>query len=316
MPIETLLKPININIRDLQMELPERWQSSAERAVRDLKQTPLYDRERGLWLVLEETDSRFQRYYTEDQLMGVIITSVFNKDEARDNLKQLKHSKLFNDGDKQWIKGMDSDESTFSGSNPIAHQLLGIVAGGQLNRAGVQGKYNELKHEHFDEEHKRWIDDTNGDGSSELFFTKTQLIGVIAEALFDKESAKELYKEIKADFYDSREGHWHTWVEIKDDEQLPQHAISVSQERDLLGVWAEAMVGDRQEARARYKELRPEAIQDKDAFPLRNSNFFDLDMLADSPVQLLCIYLDHIFEENPSEFATAAQQPLPQERNF
>ena len=242
---------------------PERAVYRPRELYAALKETPLYDAERGQWndAMTESQVLRDTRRYSNVLLLGVLMETQVNPDGARVLYEKLKGTALYEPERGQWNWDMSPEQTHTVTSRDACPQLLGVLVEGQFNLVRARRMYDLLKTTPlYDSALRQW--NCFMSQEQELFdrrrFVDTQLIGVLAEALFDPESARGLYETLKVTpLYDHGRGQWNRHCT---EEQILQDSCRYA-DAQLLGVLVEAQF-DPEAARKRYEELKATPLYD------------------------------------------------------
>ena len=214
---------------------------SARGLYEQVKATPLYDAARGRW-----NGAMSEGQYLESttrgasaQLLGILVEAQFNGEGARVLYEQLKMTSLYEPERAQWNSFM-SELETLGKSRGAHAQLLGVLVEAQFDPERAQVLYERLKATPlYDAGRKQWKQRMSKEGVLQVTYrhAAAQLLGVLAEAEFDPENARELYEEVKATpLYDSERRQWN---ECMSDDQILEHSYRNAWDQ-LVGILVEA----------------------------------------------------------------------------
>jgi len=255
-------------IEEIYKEKREFISEEAKEIYQSLKKTSLCDKGKKQWngAMNEEGKLEDSRRYSEAQLLGVLAEAVTgNLDEAKEIYQSLKKTSLCDKGKKQWNWYMN-EEGKLEDSRRLSRvQLLGVLAEavtGNLDEA--KEIYQSLKKTSlWDEGKKQWNEYMNEGGKLEdsSRYSEAQLLGVLAEAVTGNlDEAKEIYQSLKkTSLWDEGKKQWN-WYMNEEGELEDSFRHSVAQ---LLGVLAEAVTGNLDEAKEIYQSLKKTPLWDK-----------------------------------------------------
>ena len=267
--LESLCQGVaTIHELNLDGAFPERVPYRPRDVYEALKETPLFDAERGQWnhqmfkKPILEVDGTAR--YARAQLFGVLAEAQFNPEGARELYAELKTTPLYDPARGQWNLGMSEEQRLISNTRYASYQLLGVLAEAQFDREAARVLHEELKTTPlYDSKRGQW----NYLMSEEQIVRNTQrdadvqLLGVVAEAQCNREGAWALYERLKeTPLYDPARRQWNgamSGVQRLKDTERDSYA-------QLLGVLAEAQF-DPEGARARYEELKATPLYDPSA---------------------------------------------------
>ena len=206
-----------------------------------LKATPLYDPECGQWTwsMSRAQEMNFSSRYAVLQVLGVLAEAQFDAVAARERYAKLKTTPFYDPERKQWNRQMSSLRRLCSRNCDSATELLGVLAEAQCTLEGARELYEKLKLTPlYDPERGQW--NWTMSEKQELEITKryvdAQLLGVLVEAEFNPEGAREQYEQLKATpLYDPARRQWN-WS-ISENQYISTDRFAVSQ---LVGVLVEA----------------------------------------------------------------------------
>jgi len=189
----------------------------------------------------------------------------FISEEAKEIYQSLKETPLWDEGKKQWNWYMNEEGELRDSFRYSRAQLLGVLAEavtGNLDEA--KEIYQSLKKTSLcDEEKKQWNGVMNEGGKLEDSdrYSADQLLGVLAEAVTGNlDEAKEIYQSLKkTSLWDEGKKQWN-WYMNEEGELEDSFRHSVAQ---LLGVLAEAVTGNLDEAKEIYQSLKKTPLWDK-----------------------------------------------------
>jgi hypothetical protein len=298
MAIETLLNR-GINVRDFH-PLEERAPIGAKQKFEALR-VELYDSELG-WRGRDDDDARD----TNDQLIGILVESLFDKERAKREYEKLKQTSHYHEDMNIWDIDNQRGGYYHSGS-----QLLGVYIEAMFDKDNAKLQYERLKQTTlYNNEHELWNIDTNEPGKLDRnIFSSDQLLGILVEGLFDKDNAERLYKNIKkTTLFNKKLGLY--------DVCMKRGAYSYHYTNNqLLGVIVESMF-DKRKARKDYEELKKTAFYDSTG---KWNNFVSADHAPDrgheTLNQLLGVWIEARLEEPEQNFIEQTQ-PIPEVRRF
>ena len=229
-----------------------------------LKQTPLFDAERGQWnwSLSEEQILRDTDRYSDAQLLGVVVEAQFDPERAGVLYEKLKMTQLYDHVREQWNLYLLADQTWGSNVRSGASQLLGVLAEAVLNPERARVLYEKLKATLlYDAERGQWnlwMGSEQKMGSSLGCYAYTQLCGVLVEAHFNAERAWAFYAKLKnTPLYDAARRQWNASMS-------PEHRLwrtSRAADVQLLRVLVEAQWNP-EEARVLYEKLKATALYD------------------------------------------------------
>jgi phosphoribosyl-AMP cyclohydrolase len=257
---------------ELLRQIQEMYEDATERAkeiYRSLKKTSLWDKEKKLWNAYIDSEGRLKSSfrYSKNQLLGVLAEAVTgNLEEAKEIYQSLKETSLWDKEKKLWSEYMDEEGELKAPFCSSENQLLGVLAEavtGNLEEA--KEIYQSLKETSlWDKEKKLWNGGIGKEGNlaDSRCYSKNQLLGVLAEAVTGNlEEAKEIYQSLKeTSLWDKEKKLWNAEMskggELKDSRR--------SSRIQLLGVLAEAVTGNLEEAKEIYQSLKETSLWDKE----------------------------------------------------
>ena len=264
MPLEYLQPNVRPNVKQVSHELVKTEKDNARRLWENLKRSNFFDEKNHQFVHglkedngIESEDSTF----SSDKVYEIWVQSLFNSDIAKEKLKRLEASPLFNNEngmlDHSYYKGQSKDGYSFW----TADQLLGILVLTGLNRKEGRKRYTQLKNSTylFDLDRNMWnfcLTDKQYDSRKD---TQPQLIGILVENLFDPEAAKEQLKKLKKyRCYDRLEDSW------KGNLQKDHNNQSLFTNDQLLGIIIDIMVEkDYKKARKKLEALKNGPLYNK-----------------------------------------------------
>jgi len=269
--IEDYQKIIELSrkIKEMYEEKGEFISEKAKEIYQSLKETPLWDEEKKQWnwFMTEEGELIDSRRYSEAQLLGVLAEAVAgNLEKAKEIYQSLKETSLWDKEKKQWNWAMNKKGELISSYRDSEVQLLGVLAEavtGNLEKA--KEIYQSLKETPlWDEGKKQWNWYMNKEGKliNSDRYSKVQLLGVLAEAVTGNlEEAKEIYQSLKeTSFWDKEKKQWNGFMNKKGELISSGRASGIQ----LLGVLAEAVAGNLEEAKEIYQSLKETSLWDKE----------------------------------------------------
>lgn len=211
----------------------------AQEQYKKLKETPLYNKEAKRWRWRMNATQRLElsNHPSRSQLLGVIVESLLNKESAKEMYRKLKQTPLYDKRMKHWLWYTGEFRKREGLSRFATNQLLGVWAEFLFDEQSAKSRYERLKEiSLYDEEKKQWNETMNRNQvlMNSNRSTDAQLFGVLAESLFDKESARELYENLKkTSLYDKKRKQWNAAMN-KDQELTNLDRCSGAQ---LLGIF-------------------------------------------------------------------------------
>jgi phosphoribosyl-AMP cyclohydrolase len=299
-------------LRQIQEMYEEKREFVSERAkeiYQSLKNTPLWDKEKKQWNAGMDKEGKLESSdrSSENQLLGVLAEAVVgNLKEAKEIYQSLKNTPLWDKEKKQWNWYMDEKENLKDFDRASENQLLGVLAEAVVgNLKEAKEIYQSLKNTTlWDKEKKQWNwwMDEEGELKSSDRYSGNQLLGVLAEAVVGNlEEAKEIYQSLKnTTLWDKEKKQWNG-VMVKNGELKDSDRYSKNQ---LLGVLAEAVVGNLEEAKEIYQSLKNTPLWDKEkkqwnGVMVKNGELKDSDRYSKN--QLLGVLAEAV-DEKGEEF--------------
>ena len=203
MPLESLDKEINIH--DLVVEEEKSPEFSARLLFENLKKSLLYDSEHLQWnRDMQEKYGLDQTRYSNVQLLGLVVESLFDKKQAQEDYELLEDTPLYDVEQDTWYTFMDADQGE---EHPITHPndtaLLDVIFFEQFNPELAHQKLSNLYDmpgNHLENGIRRWAarqdlsiqEDEKGDVDINLF-------EVIAQACFDIDGARKMFEDVHED---------------------------------------------------------------------------------------------------------------------
>ena len=154
---------------------------------KELKATPLYDRERGQWnwgMSAEQREIGTYRH-PDAQLLGVLVEAHFDAETARVLYEKLKRTPLYDPERRQWNWWMSNDQVLLSTSRYAVAQLLGVLVEAQFNGESARGLYEQLiATPLYDPERGQWNELMSDEQIAQRTLRRAdkQLLGVLVEA--------------------------------------------------------------------------------------------------------------------------------------
>ena len=262
--LESLCQGVaTIHELNLDGAFPERVPYRPRDVYEALKETPLFDAERGQWnaqmseeQILEGTDR-----YAHPQLLGVLAEALFNPEGARELYEQLKATPLYAPERGKWNYMMSKEQELDDTSRDSDSQLVGVLVEAHLNPKDARKVYDALKASPlYDLGRGQWNAGMSEEqGVHDRYrFAESQLLGVLAEGQFNLEAARERYEQLKmTPLYDAGRGQWNY---VMTDEQKLRNSCRDAYTQ-LLGILAEAQF-DPERARERYDKLKATPLYD------------------------------------------------------
>jgi len=259
-------------LRQIQEMYEEKREFVSERAkeiYQSLKNTPLWDNEKKQWNGEMNKEGKLESSdrYSKNQLLGVLAEAVTgNLEEAKEIYQSLKNTPLWDKEKKQWNWWMEEKENLKDFDRASENQLLGVLAEavtGNLEEA--KEIYQSLKNTPlWDKEKKQWNwgMDEKGNLKDSNRYSENQLLGVLAEAVAGNlEEAKEIYQSLKnTPLWDKEKKQWNSYI---DSEGRLKSSFRYSEDQ-LLGVLAEAVTGNLEEAKKIYQSLKNTPLWDNE----------------------------------------------------
>ena len=280
-----------------------------------LKQTPLFDAERGQWngTMSREQILKDSHCFPTVELVGMLVETQCNREGARALYENRKATLLYDDEGGQKNASM-SEEQRPVRAMCIAHvQLLGVLVEAQFSPEKARARYEKLKATPlYDPEREQW----NSTMSKGLMFGDTsrqadaQLIGVLVEAQCNREGARELYEQLKATpLYDPERGQWNDWM--SEGQRLSSTERGAAAQ--LFGVLAEAQFNP-EKARALYEQLTATPLYDPEQGQW-NAWMSEAQILRGTDrhavIQLLGVLVEATLRSTLSRRLAEAVPPLP-----
>jgi len=189
----------------------------------------------------------------------------FISEKAKEIYQSLKKTSLCDEEKKQWNWVMN-EEGKLEDSRRLSRvQLLGVLAEAVTGNLEEAKKiYQSLKKTPlWDKRKKQWNVCMNKEGELEDSDRTSwdQLLGVLAEAVTGNlDEAKEIYQSLKeTPLWDKRKKQWNVCMN-KEGELEDSYRYSSNQ---LLGVLAEAVTGNLDEAKEIYQSLKKTSLWDE-----------------------------------------------------
>jgi len=185
--------------------------SSAHKIFNLLSRSTYYSASTKLWH-RSSCDNSQSIVFAGDQLLAVLAQSRFECDEALTSYETLKKSELYEKNTGMWNKSMRPDGSFVDREKYAAYQLLGVICEALTCGDLAFEIYCRLKRSVlYDSMLLQW--NTKSDSKGTLLDTKRsagfQLLGVIAESIFDPKSAFGQFKQLlHTNLYDSTYRQW------------------------------------------------------------------------------------------------------------
>ncbi|RME58103.1 MAG: hypothetical protein D6780_07330, partial [Candidatus Dadabacteria bacterium] len=222
---------------------------AAEEVYERLKETPLYDKERGQWnwRITESRELKWSDRLAFAQLLGVLVLAQFDKEAAKKAYRKLQMSCLYDIKRGQWKWSMREDQMLKDSTRYAGDQLLGVLVLAQFDKEAAKTAYEKLKETRlYDEERGQWNTKIDEDQvPTDLSrHAGDQLLGVLVLAQFDKEAARTAYEKLKlTPLYDEKRRVWN--------EFMTEGQTSASSERratdQLLAVLVEFTLQEKEE---------------------------------------------------------------------
>ena len=195
------------------------------------------------------------------QLLGVLVEAQCDPNDARVSYERLKATPLYDPERGQWNLSMSSAHTEQRTDRTAAAQLLGVLVQAQFNPTQAQRLCEQLKATPlYDSKCLQWkwrMSERQELANSDRY-ADMQLLGVLLEAQFCPEQARELYERLKATpLYDPERRQWnHSMSEGQILEETACYAAD-----QLLGVLAEAQFSP-DGARTLYETLLATPLYD------------------------------------------------------
>ena len=186
----------------------------ARELYEQLKTTPLYDPKLRQWncTMSEEQELESTCRYAAPQLLGVLVEAQFDPENAQAQYARLKGTPLYDSTCGQWREWMTGKQVLGSSIRHAAAQLLGVLVEAQCNKEAAPVLYEKVKATPlYDSERGQWNQAIYKEQIWAITdrFAAAQLLGVLAEAQFDGESARVRYEKLKATpLYDPERRQW------------------------------------------------------------------------------------------------------------
>lgn len=102
---------------------------SAQIQYEELKNSSFFDKKTNRWNLWLDLKNKYcePEKSTENQLMGVLIETLFNKTHAKEIFEQLKDGPLYNKNTNQWVSSVDKHDQVHNRSIESIGQLLGVI---------------------------------------------------------------------------------------------------------------------------------------------------------------------------------------------
>jgi hypothetical protein len=276
MAIETLLNR-QINIADFH-PLEEKPKGKFERMYEELKNSPFYDKERGLW----RYDVGYS-FHTSDQLLGVLVEAFFDKKGAKNQYEKLKQSRFYNTTEDRWNPSEESNEYNST------CELRGVMIECIFDKERAKKQF----------EHLKWIERWKGmKWDNQPIYNK--LTSVLVEEMFDPEKAQELFEKLKkTPYYDQEQ-----WRDGRYENSYLK----------LMGILTEGTF-DKKKAKKKYRELKKTELYTEG---LWNGFLSEGESLGKptGTDQLLGLLVETSLEENELIFIPEKQISVPEVRKF
>ena len=291
-----------------------------------LKDTPLYDPERGQWnhfMSMEQELGDGSRY-ASTLLLGVLVEAQFNAKGAQALYEELKATPLYDSACGQWNLYMSLGQQMRGGFNSEREgfaQLLGVLAEEVCDPEGARARYEKLKTTPLYTERgywNTWMSEEQEQRGRELY-AEVQLLGVLVAARGNPAEASARYSKLKTTaFYDAARRQWNAsfWSE---EDLCASTATDVLGDTDrfavpqLLGVLAEAQFNP-EAARALYEELKASPLYDPERGQW-NRHMSEKQILEDTDryayAQLLGVLVEAKLLSVLAHPLTEAVPPLP-----
>jgi hypothetical protein len=256
MAVEQLLHK-NINIRDFH-PVKERPKSAREK-FGELKNSPFYNTERELWNFNADPGG----FATEPQLIGILVDKMFGTGNAQKKYEALKQDGFYNKELGGWNSFSSRSLDRFSREFSLYSEqnLLSILIENIFNKEKAKENYEKLKHTLYDEQDGLWnhfMDAAKYVVESRT--SKSQLLGLLAEELFDPGKARAKYEELKqTPLYDNKLEQWNQSM-YKNTDNIDPTCYSSDQ---LIGILIEGQYIDKEKAKRRYNVLKESPLYDK-----------------------------------------------------
>jgi hypothetical protein len=173
------------------------------------------------------------------QLFGIMAEHLFDPASAQEQYNALKKTELWDPETNQWNWRMTKEQELADSDRYSYDQLLSIMAEHLFDPASSQEQYNALKKTAlWDQETNQWnwyMTKEQAPVNSNRY-SDTQLLGIMAEHLFDPASAQEQYNALKkTELWDPETNQWN-WGMTKEQRIANSNRPSFAQ---LLGIMAE-----------------------------------------------------------------------------
>jgi len=169
----------------------------------------------------------------------------------------LKKSSFYDQGENRWYLGIDSEQKPAQGiaAGRCATELLALCVEAMFNKELAQRRYNQLQETTlYDRDTQRWEEDFSHALHPHRWHTKDQLLSILLELNFNKDSARERYRRLKEALFNKNTQHWYSGYY-----RFQRHEESVSETfspyTDLLGILVESFF-DKEQAKRSYDSLK------------------------------------------------------------
>ena len=222
-----------------------------------LKDSVLYDRERGQWnyIMSEKQELLNIERRAYNQLLGVLVETQLDLQNARGCYENLKETNLYDSVKEQWCYTMKEGQEFGSSDLYARDLLLGVLVEAQFNLDVALKQYEKLKQTPlYDEEKGQWnqyMDNWQRHWNS-FCFADAQLLGVLTEAQFNPKAAQKMYDTLKqTPLHDTEREQWNEFMNEKQELKSKERYADIQ----LLAVLVEAQFNP-DVAREKYRALK------------------------------------------------------------
>lgn len=195
---------------------------------RSLKSSPFYDtkggwmfddnKESGAWIanVWAPDKPRDWHLWTSSQLLAVIVEALDDPSTARIRYEELRQSDFFTKETVLWNSGYNDESGWMRYDFTPENQLVGVLAEACFDVESAKRRYRLLKQTPLcDEKSEEWVNVSNYTSRSNK--RPSVVLPLIIEGLlFDKDSAKKRYEELKANQIKNGQ----SWLDISKEDRV------------------------------------------------------------------------------------------------
>jgi len=321
-------KPFNTSKKEEKDNINKDSKKSLENDINKLKD------EKGLELIkkmleIQQKPEKKKEDYQQISELAKKIENLFSQEffcETLEEFEDLKNSSLYDKENKQWNKWLKkpdefSKEETLSTDRYSNTQLLGIIVEGLFgNKEKAQKRLKKLQDTPlYNQNRKEWVSMMNDQKEVKglSFYSDSQLLEIIANAILnDKNLSKRKLEELKeSHFYNEDKKLWnYYYYPAGFSESINTDIYTHTQ---LLGILAEAAIGNKNEAQQKLEELKNSPLYDKEkkewkefVYEIDKKENGSIDLYHYSYTQLLGVLTEFILG-NKNE----AQQKLEELKN-